>query len=388
MRIAKAGETFLADVPNKDLVHYPDVQGYVQQELDAAYNFLVDAQHNYERGQTKIDLWRFCSEPLVSAIQGHRVSEITALRNAFEEDAKTLGLAANWDEDVTHFYAWAILVDSALLNAQLVHDMKDAPSARRGNFVLPTEWMPYFLPEPPEPAKQAFMEYVRCRWPIHVFALDPEAEIQNISDTYNSRREMQLAMSLAFVSGQISADNMMRYARRLETEMETISLNNTMVGFSYGENTFGWRFYPRYQTPDTPNNMTALFRDLICGGPSRNDLLRERRLEPGIRECVAIVLMPSFVPYADIDSSSNWFALDRPRRKLLDNRRAVQLGERVRFIENTAPRSVTRHAAATASWNACRGRLSSWPPACPASPSPCKSPTRTRWAGSPCSTAA
>ena len=36
------------------------------------------------------------------------------------------------------------------------------------------------------------------------------------------------------------------------------------------------------------------------------------KIEPGMRECVAIVLMPSFVPYADFTVRSNWFKLTNP----------------------------------------------------------------------------
>ncbi len=241
---------------------------------------------------------------------------------------------------MTTALAWAILVDSTLLNQQLIEDMKQAPIARGGSFAAPAcppdRWPAYFLPDPGKPERDAFNEYVRCRWPLHVFALDPEADQENIADTYSSRREMQLAMSLAFVSGSLSAENMFRYARRLETDMETIAINNTAVGFSHGTETFGWRFYPRYQTPDTPGNLKACVQDFLCGGPNRKALLRQRQLEPGMRECVAIVLMPSFVPYADLDSSSNWFALDNPRRKLMNSKAAIRLGDQLKFIQNSA----------------------------------------------------
>ncbi|HET6327885.1 MAG TPA: hypothetical protein VFG04_24595 [Planctomycetaceae bacterium] len=319
-------------VPNKGVVHYPDVQSYVQEELSGAYGFLRDAAHSFATGQTRIDLWRFCSPPLVSAIRGRRPMEIDAMRKAFDADVRALGATSK--SKVTPALAWAILVDSALLNQQLTQDMTEAAAARGGGFQLQAEWMDYFSPEPSPPARQNFNEYVRCRWPIHVFALDPAADQQNVADTYSSRREMQLAMSLAFVSGNLSANNMFQYARRLEMDMETIALNNTAVGFSHGTETFGWRFYPRFQTPDTDSNLKVFFQDLLCGGPNRKQLLRQRMLEPGIRECVAIVLMPSFVPYADLDAASNWFALDNPHRKLMNSDKAVRLSEQVKGIQN------------------------------------------------------
>ena len=42
---------------------------------------------------------------------------------------------------------------------------------------------------------------------------------------------------------------MTRYSASKRTD--TIALNRTQVGFSHGENTFGWQLYPRFQTPDT-----------------------------------------------------------------------------------------------------------------------------------------
>src|SRR5690606_36837883 len=148
---------------------------------------------------------------------------------------------------------------------------------------------------PPAEARHAFNQYVGLRWPILVFALDPQNQDQNLADVFTRRRETQLAMSLAFLSGNISVRNLTRYARRLESAYDTIAINRTVVGFSHGEKTFGWRFYPRFQTPEFESNFVSIFRDQLIGGPNRNQELRQHKLEPGIRECVAIVLMPALV---------------------------------------------------------------------------------------------
>jgi hypothetical protein len=325
--VCTAWVTFDEEVPNKDIVHYPDVQGFLQQELDAAYNML-------KLDQATQSLWLLCDQLLVNNVHGRNVCEVAKTLQTFNTAAKGISQSTKKPE-LTTALAWALLVDSALLNNRLCEDMVQAPEARGGHFNLPGRgsWPQYFLPNPGKPERDAFNEYVRCRWPIHVFSLDPEDDTQNIADSYSMRREMQLAMSLAFVSGNLSANNLFQYARRLETDMETIALNKTSVGFSHGTDTFGWRFYPRFQSPDTPSNCVA-FWELVWGGPNRKHLLRQRQLEPGIRECVAIVLMPSFVPYADLDASSNFFALDNPRRKLMNSKKAIRLGEQVKMIEN------------------------------------------------------
>ncbi len=75
-----------------------------------------------------------------------------------------------------------MIVESALLNQQLIQDMKESATAK-GWVQPPPGWLPYFLPDPPAECRAAFNEYVRCRWPIHVFALDPVTQQQNISES-------------------------------------------------------------------------------------------------------------------------------------------------------------------------------------------------------------
>ncbi|HVS37403.1 MAG TPA: hypothetical protein VMS17_17710, partial [Gemmataceae bacterium] len=289
----------------------------------------------------------YCTTDLAAAIRARNLLYIREQRNAFKEavEAKTgqwkfwYGPTGGQQHTTTAALAWAIIVDSALLTDQLVQDMKET-AASKGCACAPEGWLDYYSPNPSVEARQAFKQYVECRWPIHVFALDPVTEEQNLADTFSSRREMQLAMSLAFVKGQISASNVMRYARRIEFDFATIDLNGTAVGFSHGEDTFGWRFYPRFQSPDIDSNIKVFTQDLLIGGPSKDELLRQRRLEPGIRECSAVVIMPSFVPYATLNVSSNWFSLTDPKCKELDSRQAMKLSSRVKAIENCGPNVV------------------------------------------------
>lgn len=210
----------------------------------------------------------------------------------------------------TEALAWAILVESALLNDQLIDDMRRTAQAKECH-CLDNGPLAYYLPDPRPDACESFNEYVRCRWPIIIFALDPVAQQQNIADAYSRKRELQLALAVGFASGQVSARNLTRYVRRLETDIETITLNQTIVGFSHGSDTFGWRFFPRVQPPPFQSNATVFFRDLIGGGPTREADRAQLELETGMRECVAIVLMPSFVPYIDFDTRSNWFCLNQ-----------------------------------------------------------------------------
>ena len=147
---------------------------------------------------------------------------------------------------------------------------------------------------------------------------------------------MQLAMSMAFVSGNLNANNMFQFARRLEMDMETIAINNTTVGFSHGSETFGCGSDPafRRRTPTATSKSSS--RICFAVDQTASNSCANGMLEPGIRECVAIVIMPSFVPYADMSASSNWFALDNPHRKLLNSTTAVRLSEQAKSIQDGA----------------------------------------------------
>ena len=77
--------------------------------------------------------------------------------------------------------------------------------------------------------------------------------------------------------------------------------------------------------------LRSVWRDRGVGGrPGSNEA---RRLEPGIRECYAIVIMPSFVPYTTFNFSTNWFKLKNPKCKELDSTDAMRLSRLVKNIE-------------------------------------------------------
>jgi hypothetical protein len=236
----------------------------------------------------------------------------------------------------TAVLAWAILVESALLNERLAEDMRESGVAK--GYAPGTMGAcagPFYGPNPSPEARAAFNDYVRRRWPIRVFALDPVSQEQNVEEQYAQRREMQVAMALAFASGRANGQALARYARRLETDLATVSLNKTAVGFAHGTDTFGWRFYPRIQSPPTRGNLAAL-TDTLCGTSSTVRDLGSRRLEPGMRECTAIIVMPSFVPFVTFDVRTNWFSLTHPRASAQSMRQAMLLSRSVKSLQQTA----------------------------------------------------
>ncbi len=339
----------LKDHPaNAPMIHYMDVRGYLNAELQAAYDSLTtpdrvncwscwnlsELAHRILRGEKTHSTWnefkKVC-EPLATA-------GLPACPEVLPPPSGTTGqfagTQAGASESVTDILCWAVLVESALLNEQLKRDMKELASAK-GIGGLAPEGLEFFGPEPTDQAREAFNEYVRCRWPIRVFALDPVTDEQNVADAFARRRELQVAMAVAFASGRISAQGLMRFSRRLEWDMATIDLNRTVVGFAHGEDTFGWRFYPRFQTPPIKGNL-ATFWETTFGGPTRDQDIRQRQLEPGMRECVAIVVMPSFLPYITLDTRTNWFKLTNPKCTEISMQETMRLSRAVKAMQCSA----------------------------------------------------
>ncbi|MBX3443322.1 MAG: hypothetical protein KF774_13030 [Planctomyces sp.] len=299
-----------------------DVQKTLLQEADHAYEFLV---------RTPI-FWDQCSDSIVHAVRTSDKVLLSNLRCQFQATVTQVSQSVEPNGHVAAL-AWLILVESALLNERLVEDIRHLAAAKNA-IHLHADGLQFSHPNPCPEARAVFNQYVACRWPIHVVALDPVTDDQNVADAFSMRREMQLAMSLAFASGRMSAQNFTQYARRLELDQETIALNRTAVGFSHGDDTFGWRFSPRVQNPDSDSNCKVAVRDLLWGGQSRDSLIKQRRLEPGIRECTAIVIMPSFVPYVIFDVRSNWFRLTNPKKHELDLRKSMELSQEITCLKS------------------------------------------------------
>jgi hypothetical protein len=317
-------------------VHLPDVQRYLQAETEAAYELLRDRD----------DLWCLiqpqegCSLGLAQAIQQEHKGLILAIRNKFferlevskskctapgevEVEAIPSGVPAmasygEADQDgdpkeliadtTVQALAWAILVESALLNEHLLDDMRRVAEEKGCYNCMEGTGMMY-EPNPSQEDRIAFNEYVICRWPIVVFALDPVTQDQNVAEQYSRRRELQLAASIALVSGQMNLSNFTKFTRNLDMDLAAVTLNRTAAGFVHNSDTFGWRFMPRVQPPKPKGTLHAI-GETLCGGPSTDRDLLDRRIEPGMRECVAVVVMPSFVPYVMVDVHGNWFRLN------------------------------------------------------------------------------
>jgi hypothetical protein len=345
---------------SRPCIGYLEVRGHLAEELEAAYDFLaLDARRHVWQ---ELPGWN-----LAALVRSRQARDLAAARcrffaavgtggedgielighvaDAVGPDVTGTGEAGICCEDpqptspicrtTTAVLAWAILVESSLLNERLLADTREAATAR-GQAAGPGGCGgPFYGPDPPPEARAAFADYVRTRWPIRVFALDPVSNEQNVDDSYARRRELQIAMAMASATGPLNAQAMQRYTRRLELDMATVALNKTAVGFAHGSDTFGWRFYPRVQTPPTRGTLATL-GETVCGGPSSDADLAQRQLEPGQRECAAIIVMPAFVPWITLDVRTNWFSLTHPKQIDPGMSQTLTLSRAVQSMRTTA----------------------------------------------------
>ena len=342
-----------ADVINREVVHMTDIQAILREELAAAYELL--RQDNVQ------ELWAQASLPdgeLYSAIRRRDHSTITKLRQDFmhtvlgcDNPSANVGYTRPFNETTeckpfeetdlsphdrtTAVLAWCIYVESVLLNERLNQDIRET-LGNKPSYQACNGWAAFLGPNPSDDARMLFNEYVQTRWPIKIFALDPQNNEQNIGDVRSLFRQMQMSIALAFATGQTNLSTALQSMRKLQRDAATIDLNRTAVGFGHGDDTFGWRFYPRFQTPPVEGNAKVLFRDLIVGGPTDKQLERGRQIEPGMRECTAIVLMPSFVPHVTFTTRSNWFQLGKQGRTADSVEDTVAYSRAIKQMETNA----------------------------------------------------
>ncbi|MEM6692480.1 MAG: hypothetical protein AAF664_23820, partial [Planctomycetota bacterium] len=321
----QAWSTFQQDILNRDIVHVSDAQAWMREELGAAYELLQTdaAQAWWNREQDG-------NRHLYQMIRSANMTGIKQYRDAYLEslnaDARLTAIGA---------LSWCIFVESILLNERMNADIRETLGTRPVGY-HGQDWQAYFGPNPPPCARDSFADYVAIRWPLRVFAIDPVNTEQNIADISSVYRQMQIAVAMSYAAGDIGISMAMQAMRKLQRDRATIDLNRIAVGYANGDNKFGWRFYPRFQTPPVESNLTVLFRDLIVGGPTDRQLERSSEIEPGMRECLALVLMPSFVPHVTLKTRSSWFCLDKPGHTTVRFHDTVKFSRSLKNIEERA----------------------------------------------------
>ena len=288
--------------------HDPSIVSWLISELSSAHSFMREQARN---GNPMFQPAVFESMGNLALIRDykalafHRDKWLTELAKARHDYFPDPSKPRIRPVDILSF---AIMVQSVLVDRALKHDMQIMTQRKNCSIGDPYQYTFHALVPDPS-AQQAFNSYVACKWPIHVFSLDPMVDQQNQLDLFSQRTELQLALAAAIASGQVSFQNATTYARRLEQDLAAVNLNRTAVGFGAGETTFGWQFRPRIQTPPTVSNPRRIAGILLYNGPGPDFALKNLQIEPGPRECYALMVVPNFVPMIKLTTIANWFDL-------------------------------------------------------------------------------
>lgn len=311
-----------------------DVRSFLRHELESAYD-LMEGRTRVEKPVLQdLEYIDFLTEQVfLRKFEGPKgvvpgsESEINEFATLYE--GLTHRLPGNLHSRSIGSLCWGIAVQAGLLNRQLIEDMKQVKGADGYTPPPEAQAMHFFAPEPGPEVELVFQDYVKARWPMIVFALEPVVDQQNIEDAFTRRRDLQLAVAFALSSGRISFRQAINFTRQLQYEAQTIALNQTVSAYAHGNDNFGWRFSPRYQTPPEETNIRAIANMLWRGGPGPNYQLAKSKIEPGLRELTAVIVMPSFVRGVRIDVASNWYRLHDPDERRIHNARSIELGRRI-----------------------------------------------------------
>ena len=222
---------------------------------------------------------------------------------------------------------WAVAVEAALLDRRVREEVRRMNASGR-LACAEVEALRFHRPAPDPASASAFEGYVRARWPAVAFALDPVVDEQNVADSRRLARELQLASAFALASGQVNGSHLGSYLRQASRASDSVRLNRTVTAFVHGNESFGWRFAPRFQERAAPAGpLRALGQS--AAGSLGHDPESLARLEPGIRELTAVVLLPSFLPAVRLEVSGDWYPLDDPGRAVFESGWVLEEGRGV-----------------------------------------------------------
>jgi hypothetical protein len=356
-----------------------EVRDYLRHTLAAAYPAMLYPSERAPERKPPLANKKFMSDLLTTihmrVFRGSH-GEPSGMERTYDEMVKGLDPRSrdNIREQPMAALCWAIAVDAALLDEAFRVDARKV-FATHGLPTYETETVHFYYPgvqpvnrlgaavgaveEFPNPeGKAVFQEYVRRRWPIITFALDPVTDQQNIADSFNLKSDLQLAVSFAFATGQINFNQMNTFRRQIEQSSDTIALNRTVTGFANDTNLFEFRFTPRFQNPPAQKtNLAVITSQLISGGPGPNYQIKKSKLEPGMRELTAILLIPTFLPTMRMNLSTNWFKLTDPEHLIFHTGRMMERGRRVQELRAAAAAICNAHEYREADYRVLQAKL-------------------------------
>ena len=169
----------------------------------------------------------------------------------------------------------------------------------------------FFDPDAPEEVIRLFEKYVNAKWPLRVYAIEPVIAQQNVADAFG--RRTQSAIELA-ASAPVSPFKV----------LSGLAVGRPGLRASVGRGRDGhpaqshdgrlrsrrkylWMgLLPRIQTRARDGRLLTDIA-LLLNGRFPDPTGKEQSIEPGQRECTALIVMPNFVPKIEFITVANWF---------------------------------------------------------------------------------
>jgi hypothetical protein len=238
---------------------------------------------------------------------------------------------------VVNLLAFALKLQAAGINRRLKQDMLDQDPTLKPETL---SGFCFFEPEVSDKAFRAFENYVNLKWPLRVYAIEPVIAQQNVADAFGRNRRSAFDLVAAVPVGPWKALAGLAAERRAADDETAIRLNPTMVGFGAGQSTFGWIFYPRLQTSTASRGRLLTDVALLLNGRVLDPTGNNQSIEPGQRECTALVEMPNFVPKIEFITVANWFRTSEVGDgQKSDLEKATILGRKLVAAENSLNRA-------------------------------------------------
>jgi hypothetical protein len=318
------------------------VAEWLRSELEASYHLLEQASAPVQ--SAKLASLVDPLEELGEQIARRDFSRVAQLRMNGHGDAQVLhaGLQdspapGNGDEGdrrrrVLDVFAYALQIQAAGVNRRLKHDM-----VAQDPLVKPDslKHLSFFEADVSDEAFAAFQHYVDHKWPLRVYAIEPVIAQQNVADAFSRSKRSAIDLAAWGLGGPWKAMAGIAADRRAADDEAAIRLNPTMVGFGAGQSTFGWVFYPRLQTSRGNSGRFVTDIALLLNGRINDPTGNDQSIEPGQRECTALVEMPNFIPMIEFTTVANWFRTSEVSDgQKSDLEKATILGRKLVAAEN------------------------------------------------------
>jgi hypothetical protein len=318
---------------------------WLRGELQSSYHLLEQAATplNTAESAARIDPLEELGDSILKR-DFSRIAQVQPRKPSDSLVMQTSSKAARRDDgaieerrQVLSILSFALRIQAAGVNRRLKQDIADQDPSL-GPEVL--RRISFFEPEPTDEAFHIFQKYVDSKWPLRVYAIEPVIAQQNVADAFGRRKLSSLDIVGSASTGPLRALTGFANQRQAADEETAIRLNPTMVGFGAGQSTFGWIFYPRLQTSGGKRLHLVTDVALLLSGRVPDPTGSDQSIEPGQRECTALVEMPNFIPKIEFITVANWFRTSEVGDgQKSDLEKGSTLGRRLVLAEEALKRS-------------------------------------------------